>query len=365
MANPTADAGADQVIDLSAVSFPQNKSFDGVASSPGSGSIITGWDWELLDEPPGSGATLADPTTQTPDLNGIDTWGNHRLFLKVKNDLNVWSEQDPLLAPDSAFVIVRIQSAKLGIEKPAKGERNWQQPFRDTMGDLEQLKTDFDNRTVAGISDTHASTTGVSLRHNTEGNYATDDGLAGGTPLHKHPVGTVDPATTTTLGTVKLAEAALDPANPKAVTKDRMGYAGTVQGTYQNTGWIPRIKPPNASGGAGSLAHMAYYVQEPFTCTEFTAILADGGLAADTYVIKLYKMTTTQYAANDFAGATLMATVNLSPASDHEGIAADVPTFSQALILRDVVAVKVEGGPAADVDLGHTLSCVIAGKKEW
>jgi len=82
--------------------------------------------WFLLKKPAGSSAALSSTTVQNPILQPVDVWGNYRLLLVVTNTATgVSSETDPVKAPASAFVQVRVRSTNLQLEKPAAGERDW------------------------------------------------------------------------------------------------------------------------------------------------------------------------------------------------------------------------------------------------
>ena len=185
-----------------------SQALDGTASTPSTGGAsIASYAWTILDKPDGSSAQFADTGGQTstlaePTIENCDTWGNYRIFLVVTDNVAATSESDLLKAPNSAFGVVRVKNS-YGLQKLAKGERNYQKHERDSIEELHDLRTDFNARTVNGIFDVvEATSTGPSLDNLMDGSYATNSGLTGGTTLHNHKGTDVDAATTGANGTV-------------------------------------------------------------------------------------------------------------------------------------------------------------------
>ena len=129
MAIPIANTGADIILAYSAA--PLSQALTGAASSDPDGGAIVGYSWQLLYHPPGSTASVTNPTTQTPTLTNIDKPGTYRLFLIVEDDgtgnggVHEFSQSDRLLAPDTAFVQVVMQTQYNSWRIPASGERGW------------------------------------------------------------------------------------------------------------------------------------------------------------------------------------------------------------------------------------------------
>lgn len=95
--------------------------------------------WTLLDGPSGHSATFADDTVQNPTLQNIDVWGNYRLFCIATNtSTSSTSQTDPIIAPNSAFVTIRVNSTNRGLEKPAKGERDWHSRAHEWVSAIEE-----------------------------------------------------------------------------------------------------------------------------------------------------------------------------------------------------------------------------------
>lgn len=145
----TAYASANTIIDVntlfdadiaqSALTTTQN--LYGTASDSENGSATFSFSWTLVDAPSGHGAALVDSTIQNPTLNSIDTWGNYRFFLIATNtSTSATSETDPIIAPNSAFVTVRVNSTNRGLEKPAKGERDWHSKAHEWVSAIENTE---------------------------------------------------------------------------------------------------------------------------------------------------------------------------------------------------------------------------------
>jgi hypothetical protein len=82
--------------------------------------------WHLLRKPDSSTVALNNTQIQNPILEGVDIWGDYRLFCIATNtSSNVSSETDPIKAPNDSFVQVRVKSTHKALVKPAAGERDW------------------------------------------------------------------------------------------------------------------------------------------------------------------------------------------------------------------------------------------------
>jgi hypothetical protein len=122
----------------------------------------------LISKPTGSTASVINASTNSPDITGIDTWGNYRLFVIVQNvDNGSITEQDPLKAPASSFFTIKVQSTEASLTKPSAGERNWTDQYHAVVAKVEQLAGHInDNLQEDGsfgtsVSDATATTQGV------------------------------------------------------------------------------------------------------------------------------------------------------------------------------------------------------------
>ena len=219
--------------DLSVISLGGPAALFGDAEDSLDPLAVWTWSWTLMSSMPGSAAAIDVSTNQNINVAPIDIWGNVRLFLVATNtNTGLSSESDPLRAPSSAFVIIRVMSVDKGLQKIAAGERNWY----DDQWDLVQAVEDINLATAHNIIDHTdvALATGPDLDALTQGAYPLDpDGAnplndEGFRPLHKHYGSSVNPATTTTRGTVQLASAWLGGGDPEVLVKQYVQYTGQI-----------------------------------------------------------------------------------------------------------------------------------------
>jgi hypothetical protein len=148
MAIPIAVAGAEQslgvfvpVAEFSYSGAPFNVNLkDNGSWDPDAGSIVA-WQWTLLYKPPGSTASILNPTTSTPTLQNVDKEGTYRVFLEVTDD-NIPpedSEPDQYLAPDSAFCKVVHKTQLHDWRIPATSERDWADVVYAIWMDIDDL----------------------------------------------------------------------------------------------------------------------------------------------------------------------------------------------------------------------------------
>lgn len=353
MGTATADAGSDVVIDLSTgATLPTSQVLDGSASASTGGATITGYQWYLLDKPSGSSGALSSSTVVGPTLNSIDVWGTYRLFLVVTDSDGDTSEGNPLLAPDAAFVQVRVRSQNAALVKPAKGERNWHSYGGEHIQETEDLRYDLDNQTIA---DHDTSATGQELDYLTDGSYATSNGLSGGTSLHKHTGPQVDLATTSTQGVVYLAEAA---SPQKVMVKAYGAYTTTVDGTHTAAGYLPGVLTSQDPAAAHSLCHAAFFAHHDLTVTKVTWAMRDGGvISAGGYRVRVYILQGADYLSNTFNTPIYDSGANQVPLSDGAPMYRESGTLASAAQgARDLICVRIDGGHALVAQMGSGLT---------
>lgn len=94
LSEPIADAGDDQDVEpLDTIVLDGTRSYDP------DGREIVEMEWSLVSAPPGSDATLADPTRPKPEFL-VDLAGEYVFELTVMNDAGVW---DP--TPDTVTIV--------------------------------------------------------------------------------------------------------------------------------------------------------------------------------------------------------------------------------------------------------------------
>lgn len=125
-ANPVSSQ-SDYIVNLNGGdTLPTTAGLFGGGADSNDPSAVFSFSWSVLRRPPTSNAALSDSAVQNPTLGAVDVWGNYLLFLIVTNQATgETSETDPIAAPSTAFVSVRVQSLELGLEKPSAGERDW------------------------------------------------------------------------------------------------------------------------------------------------------------------------------------------------------------------------------------------------
>lgn len=353
MADAIATAGGGTTLALSAL--PQNVSLTGSGTPGTGGSTISSYLWEIIDGPPGHGASLSSTTTQNPTLNNVDTWGNYLVLLVVTDDAANVSDSNPYTAPNSARVLVKVQEDTLNLEKTANSERDTYTADVLVVSSLKTLQDDFDSRTVNQISDVSAGTsTGPHLDNLMDDSYATQSGSAGGTRLHKHEGDHVDAATTSDRGAIKCAEAPVDAADPKAVTQDRVPLCALVDSVHvSGTVTQGKVGTNTAAGNEGT-ANAHWYAHETFTVTELTVSMSDSGtIAGGGYVWTFYKMSEAQFVADNFGAATTIGTVTIAaPSSDNAPGYGRTTGLSVSVGQRELVVAKATTAPGTTGAMG-------------
>lgn len=137
-ANATPTTAQD--ITISQTNLPSSGVFYGAGVDSSDPSATFSYTWTLLAKPSASTASLSSTSTQSVTLNDVNEWGNYRLFLIVTNtSTGESSETDPILAPKTAFTSLRVESAQLGLQKPAQGERDWMGVAYEWVDSLEGI----------------------------------------------------------------------------------------------------------------------------------------------------------------------------------------------------------------------------------
>ena len=325
------------------------------AATGGSGTY-TIWKWYILDGPDGHGASFDDDSLQSPKLQSIDTDGDYLLFLVVTDDLSEESEGDPVAAPDSARVTIRVTTQYAALPKPATGARNWQDDYVALVDEIDDQRNDQDTHTIAS-HDTTA--TGAELTELTDGSTTT---------LHDHAASSVPDASTTTKGVGKTAQAPASPTDPKFVAQDLFVLDGAIVGTLTATGWQPAVvKVPAAPGNESTASLPGWHVIEAFHVTDVSASMLDtgddtgGGASGTTFT--LYEMTAAQYAANDFAGATTIGAVTVTvPATKNRPNSAKAAITDHLMTVDNLLVVRVTAAPNTP---GTFARVTIHGRQKW
>lgn len=122
-----AASSEDSIINLNTGgSLPADVNLYASAVDSNDGSANFSFSWHILRKPSTSSVALSDSRIQNPVLEGVDIWGDYRLFCIATNiSSNESSEADPIKAPNESFCQVRVRSTHKALVKPAAGERDW------------------------------------------------------------------------------------------------------------------------------------------------------------------------------------------------------------------------------------------------
>lgn len=308
MADAVANAGTRVTLAYSAL--PTTQALSGSGTPGTGGSSIASYAWTLLSKPAGSAAALTGAATQTPTVTGIDLPGSYLVMLVVTDNVGNVSEATQVEAPDSAFVTVCVTTEHLALVIPASGERN---------------VASYVNTTLAAI-----------------------DTLGGLT----------EPATTSALGVVKLAETPADSANPKVVTQDIFTLPFVVEGTI--------IQSPGSGNPARALVSAMVPVGiASVVLQEVDLAFKDGGTAArSAYTFEVHKQSNADWVSNTFGAALATGTMN-APASDNQPTSVSITVPDTTFAARDVVSVKVTAAPASGVDQAGAMTGYAVFRKKY
>jgi hypothetical protein len=318
MALPIANAGPDQQFTFA--SLPTSAVMAGSGSFFAPATAIVSYLWELVEKPVGSAAALSSTVVQNPTLNTIDTPGTYLLFLRVTDDIAQQSLGGKLVAESSAYVSIRAELTN-GLVKPAPGERDH---YLQTDAWADRIDTE------ETALDTHeADTTDPHNTLSVAGTVAVADAPAGAGEVLTStsavtaawaPAGAVADASTGTKGITYLAEAAVAPASPKAVTRDRSKLSALINDSFTALGWEPGEVKVQLAGGNHNQCHKVWYVDEDNYCKTVDLGFLDGGLiAGGGYTVKLIRMTPAQFVSNTLTDVLATMTTG-APVNDNEPI---------------------------------------------
>ena len=265
--DPTANPSLDVEVDLSSVTLPHTVTVYGAAVDTSDPSATFSWAWTLLD---GDGATIDATNTQNIELT-LTSWNNARLHLVATNTAtSETSETNVLLAPSSSFCVAHVLSARHSIEKPAKGERGWQDALDVWADTIEASAT-----TLTELSDVNTAT-GTTLDTLVSGG----DAVSGGSPLHTHLGSHVAVATNTTQGTVTL-EGAWHTAGqlPKVLVRERLAWTGGTDYSVISGSVTSKIVFQSPSANQ-LLPHVVFCAHEAVRVVALNVVVMDGGLAS-------------------------------------------------------------------------------------
>jgi hypothetical protein len=272
--DPSNNPDVDPSVDLSATSLPTTVTVYGAAEDTTDSLATFSWQWTLLD--PTSSASIVDSTLQDIEVN-VTAWHNVRVHLVATNTTTgETSETNILIAPSSSFCEIRVLSVERGLQKPAKGARDW----HTALGIwADKLEDSVDSTTVVlrDLSDV-ATATGAALDELVDGSSTT---------LHEHPGSQVAPATSSTQGTVVLEPIGNNlPVTtvPKVLFEERLVYSQSADqsvdpsaaGAYSN-------KIIVHSPAAAFHPHVVFCAYEEIELREVSITMLDSGAQPTQY----------------------------------------------------------------------------------
>ena len=247
-ADPVANPEEDYVYDIDVVPLGGAVPLHGAAVDSADPGAVWAWGWLLASYMPGSTVAIDDPTAPDISVSPIDQWGNVRLLLVATNtNSGQSSEADPLRAPTSAFVTIRVLSEDKSLQKMAAGERNWFDDYWALVDVVENLPGLGAHNIIDHLDVTAA--TGPDLGQMTQGGYAIDP--AGTNPandegfsiLHKHYGSDVNVATSLHRGAVKLATPWTGGGEPEVMVKQIQVYNGQALHSQIDGGIVDLVRP--------------------------------------------------------------------------------------------------------------------------
>ena len=268
MSKPTAITNVDVLINQSAIGTSLTQAL-GTATGVDSqgGRNIQTFTWVLLSKPEGSSAVITSPSTSSPTLASIDTWGNYLVFLRVTDIYGSVSEADPTRAPSTALQTIRVQSAGLSLEKPAAGERAWTTSVHKVIDAVESLNTSYTAvAPVKRLAGTQASAQELDR-------LVAEEVLTG---MHTHKGSDVTQASMANRGAVSLAYEPLSVSAPKV--------ANQVRGAW-HTRWehLTGLGPRGSQATITFTGNPATHSSETLTLrsTDGTVVVYTAALASD------------------------------------------------------------------------------------
>lgn len=267
--NPSGYPDVDPIVYLDNTNSPtvQTITVYGDAVDTVNGGAAFSWQWTLLDP---SSASIVDSTLQNIEVN-VAEWHNVRVHLVATNTATgETSETNILIAPSSSFCELQVISVERGLQKPAKGARDWQTKLESWV---EQINSSpyLPSLALNDLSDV-TTATGPNLDELVDGSSTT---------LHTHPGSQVATATSSSQGTVALESigSSLSPTTiPKVLVEERLVYSQAVdQSVDINVAGGYSNKIIAHSPAAGNHPHAIFRADEDIELRYLSIVLLDCG----------------------------------------------------------------------------------------
>ena len=267
---PIANPDTDPSVDLSSTTLPATVTIYGAAEDSENPTASFSWQWTLLDP---TTATIFGATSQNVVVT-VTEWHNVRVHLVATNTATgETSESNILITPSSSFCEVRVLSAVRGIQKPAKGSRDWHPALETWASEIES--TLLPDTVLSDLSDVTATGPQVDVL------VSGGDAVLGGNVLHTHPGTHVAPATSSSPGTVTLESigSSLSPTTiPKVLVEERLVYSQAVdQSVDINVAGGYSNKIIAHSSAVGNHPHTIFRADEDIELRYLSIVLLDCG----------------------------------------------------------------------------------------
>lgn len=358
----------DPVITLANQNLPLDVNLYGAAVDSEDANAVFTFQWVVLSQsqqdPPialSNGGLVQNVTVQQ-----INAWGNIRCFLIATNQTTGdRSETDPLRAPDSAFVTVRVRSPHAAIQKIAAGERNWNNDADEWAQAIEDIRAGANGLTPHTIPE-HTdvnTTTGEDLDVLTGGGYADDPAVNGANPngaLHIHRGDQVDAATRGTRGTITIE----DNAGPvRAINVERMVLTCNINTTKDDLGRaVSGILPHQAfdNGHPQSNNLCTWHVATSVKIIGFYISLKNGGAAnpGTDYKFDLVLGSSANFVNNQMVRQNINLTG--SPAQNFQPLFLGQKNLAIEVGEDDLIGLQCVAGPFKDAqELASGLTATV------
>lgn len=323
------------------------QAYGAVEDTADPGNLLWTYSWSIISTNYTGAPAINTPAGQNTTVT-VDEWVNIRLFLTVRNDnLGTWSEQDPAVAPDSAFVVIAVSSTSKLLERLADGERN----FIDTLDEWPTAIEDLALNVPAHDIDDHDTTaTGAQLDTLTDGSNASG--------LHSHSGSDILPATTAAYGVVQLENAPAG-AIPRVITKERVSFTASTFQSIVTGGSGASVQDDIRDAGVSAPMQDGIFLFRADDAMDIVTIyfyMNDGGETAPVtkYTFAIDVGTIGDYAA-DMGYNTFKTFADIAPAGDYEPFEFGAKVL-QAVAAGEWIRVRCTVGATTP---GHGLHCSI------
>lgn len=266
------------------------------SGTPGDGgSTIDAWQWYVDSAgAPEAVWSIDDDEIQNPKITVTSGFGTLRAMLVVTDDQAAESvgPEDLAGAPNEAFVTIELPFPNTGLIAEGAGERATTDKKVALVKEVDAIRGDLTDHATGGLHT--SSATGAQIDSLFAGSAVAGSG-------HTHPATQISTfAAVDTPGKIQLAEDALNPGAPKAVTRVRVLFTAH---------WNGEVAPEAGTPNDGQIAFLN--INDNLILEAIGIALRDGGgTSGDDWRFVVYEVTAAKYLANSFSGAGVTALVD-------------------------------------------------------